>query len=376
MPERNLGRVEIKKVNRSRIYRLLYEKGPLPKQAISLELQMSLPTVSQNLKELGDLGLLEDRGALPSEVGRRARAIGCAEGARLAIGLELTRHHVSMAAVNLRGRVLDSRRFRLRYAREDAYYQELGRLTAEFAAGLPVPEERILGVGIAVQGLVTPDGQSISYGKILDSTGETLEHIGQAIPFPCVLCHDAAAAAFAELWISPEVESAFYLSLSNHLGGAYVENHRIFAGMNNRAGRIEHTTVSPQGRPCYCGQQGCLEAYCAAHLLAGSAGGSLEDFFTLLAEGGREQAALWEEYLDYLAIAVNNIRMLFDCDVILGGHVGEYLTKGHLEALRRRVSARSSFETGAGYLRACRFRSFPIPAGAALQYVEAFLREI
>ena len=35
-----------------------------------------------------------------------------------------------------------------------------------------------------------------------------------------------------------------------------------------------------------------------------------------------EYPGLWEKYTSYLAVAVNNIHMILDCDVVLGGYVG------------------------------------------------------
>ena len=32
-----------------------------------------------------------------------------------------------------------------------------------------------------------------------------------------------------------------------------------------------------------------------------------------------------DDYLKYLAIAINNLRMTFDCDIIAGGYVGAFL---------------------------------------------------
>ena len=44
-----------------------------------------------------------------------------------------------------------------------------------------------------------------------------------------------------------------------------------------------------------------------------------------LETGEPEYKECWEEYLEYLAMQVANIRMAFDCDIILGGKVGRHL---------------------------------------------------
>ena len=60
-------------------------------------------------------------------------------------------------------------------------------------------------------------------------------------------------------------------------------------------------------------------------MLSDQAEGNLAAFFDGLREGGAEKQAVWREYLEYLSIAVNNLHMSFDCDVIVGGYVGAFL---------------------------------------------------
>ena len=47
-------------------------------------------------------------------------------------------------------------------------------------------------------------------------------------------------------------------------------------------------TVVMDGKPCYCGKQGCLDAYCSASCLSDMTGGKLEQFFTGLKQGEKE----------------------------------------------------------------------------------------
>ena len=65
----------IKRLNRSRVFRLISACDKISKQDIASELSMSLPTVTQNLNELKEMGLIADTGSFVSTVGRRARAI-------------------------------------------------------------------------------------------------------------------------------------------------------------------------------------------------------------------------------------------------------------------------------------------------------------
>ena len=95
-----------------------------------------------------------------------------------------------------------------------------------------------------------------------------------------------------------------------------------------------------------------MDAYCRAGLLHGHTGGSLKDFFLRLHTGDAALRSVWDAYLDNVAVVVNNLRMMLDCDVILGGYVGRYMD-AELAGLRRRAAFRNTFEPDAGYLKAC-----------------------
>ena len=48
-------------------------------------------------------------------------------------------------------------------------------------------------------------------------------------------------------------------------------------------------TVIPDGKICYCGKKGCLDAYCSAAILSGAAEGKLGKFFELLEKKDKGQ---------------------------------------------------------------------------------------
>ena len=70
--------------------------------------------------------------------------------------------------------------------------------------------------------------------------------------------------------------------------------------------------------------------------------GKLEIFFEKLEEGNAEYEKIWDEYLDNLAIAVDNLRMCFDCEVVLGGYVGN-LIGPYVPRLRQMVADKNLF---------------------------------
>ena len=76
-----------------------------------------------------------------------------------------------------------------------------------------------------------------------------------------------------------------------------------------------------------------------------------------------------------MASAVANIRMLFDCDIIIGGYVGSYID-AHMGDLKKALEDRTTFDENPDYLRPCRYKTEAIATGAALNYISAFLDSI
>lgn len=366
---------ELKKINRSNIFKLIYKEKKISKQDIAARLQISMPPVTQSLKELEQLQLIEKNGHFESSGGRKPQVISCILKSRISIGLEILKNQIRIVSIDIYGTVLKENRLYLAYANITDYYRQLGEFVNTFITSLHIASKRILGVGIAVQGLVSPDGKSITYSTLLECTGAGLEDFCKYINYPCRLIHDSEAAAYAELWFSKDIKDAIYLSLSKNLGGAVIINSNLHKGIGIGSGLIEHMVVEPGGRPCYCGKRGCLEAYCSADALTGD-GSDLDTFFTELSAGNPNQKTRWSKYLDYLSTAINNVHLLIDCDVILGGHIAPYLTEDDLHELNTLVRSKCFFPDRRDFIHRGKCSHAVVATGAALIFVTDFIDSI
>src|SRR5690554_249560 len=95
--------IEVKKINRNVIYQFLHRHDPISIQEIALQLKLSLPTVTQNLKELLERNLVVETGLFESTGGRKAKAISYNPVAKYAIGLDITKNHVGIVLIDLSG---------------------------------------------------------------------------------------------------------------------------------------------------------------------------------------------------------------------------------------------------------------------------------
>lgn len=375
MTNHKITNMEVKRRNRNRIFRFLCRSGIVSNPDIAYELKLSLPTVTQNTKELLELGLLLDNGELDSTGGRKARALSVNGNARLAAGLDITRNHIGLLLTNLKGEILKYERIPYSFQKEAEYFQKLNKRLELFLDEARADRENLLGIGISVPGIVDYQKKEITNSHALDITALSFQEIEQYFSFPCHFLNDANAGAYAEGICRNTKKQFFYLSLSNTVGGAFFHDGRLMYGGKFRCGEVGHMTIVPDGRDCYCGKSGCLDSYCSAKRLSDLTEGSLESFFEGLDQGDAVLRLAWEQYVRYLAIAVNNIHMVLDCDMILGGYVGSYLTK-YLDQIRKQVSERNTFSEKGDFIQSCRFQTGAAALGAALYVAEEFIEQI
>ena len=366
---------DVKHNNRLDTLRAILASGRISQPALAARLGHSGPTVLQNVRELMAQGLVSEAGVFDSTGGRKAKAFAPVYDARVSVGVEITRTHLRVVLIDLAGNLLYHQHHKLPFAMTAAYLAAMGEFVEAALRMQHVELARLLGVGVSLPGIVDREGAVLTSSHVLRLYNVKTENFSRSLPFRCFFINDANAAGLAEVYNHDSRDSLVYLSLSNSVGGAVLTGGRLYAGDHQRAGEFGHNTLVPGGRRCYCGKQGCLDAYCNATVLSELTDGSLAAFFERLRAGDARCRAAWGDYLDYLAVAVNNLHMSFDCDVVAGGYVGSYMEE-FAANFRELLAARNTFEADGSYFRFCRHKVGASAIGAALLPVEDFLQQI
>ncbi len=366
--------LDTKRNKRNLIFNYIYHKDTASKPELAAAFGISLPTIAQYIADLQADGLIMENGILDSTGGRKPVALSCNAKARGAIGLSLTPDHISAVILDLKGNRIASDIRYIPFSLTAAYRESLGKIIGDILVKASVSPDIILGVRISVPAVVSADGQSITYSHVFPE-GLSCRDLCRDIPFSCSFCNDATAAGFAELWGSSSKNTAVYLSLSNTVGGAVIMDQKIYPGSNYRSGEFGHMSIDRDGIRCQCGQKGCLGCYCAATVLSSDYSNDLSLFFSALDRHDRHAETLWQDYLDHLASAVQILRSILDCDVIIGGFVGSYMDP-YMEGLRQIVSSRSPFHEKASFVRSCRHKQYASNTGAALLLIMHFLETV
>lgn len=367
------GSTVVRRKNRVKTALYILNHNGVSRQELSLALGFSMPTVFQNVSDLIEAGLVCENGEYDSTGGRKAKILSIREGVRCAIGVEITCHHVRMILMDMSLKLLDIELRQFCYEDTTAYYMGLGKIVQSFMEKNkvgPDAEYQLVGVGIALPGIIDQGKKMLIKSHALGVENVALWQFSQNIPCNVLFGNDANMAAYSEK--GNIRENAIYISLNDTVGGAIYQKGELYLGDHFKSGEIGHMIVVPGGKKCYCGKRGCLDAYCSAKVLRLDENDrSLGGFFEALENGNPECEKRWDTYLDYLAVIVSNLRMAFDCDIILGGHVGGYMG-GHMRSFSDKIRKYNNFEVDTSYISLGRSKRECASIGVARMIIDKF----
>jgi fructokinase len=195
-------------------------------------------------------------------------------------------------------------------------------------------EEALGGKGTVGVGI--PGAISLATGRIKNSNSTCLigrpfkQDLEQALGREVRMANDANCFALSEATDGAGQGSnvVFGVILGTGVGGGIVVNGRVLTGPNAIAGEWGHNPLPlPRGDDlplpeCYCGRQGCVEAYLSGPSLARDAGAGIDaaQVVARAAHGDSRCEAALGRYEERLARALAGVVNVLDPDVIvLGG---------------------------------------------------------
>lgn len=366
--------LDSKDYNNKRIFEYVFNEKKVTASMIESHLGLSRPTVSQSLRKLINEDRVIKNGFAKSTGGRKASMYSINHLAKVSIGIEIVNERYEIIAVDLFLETLKYERYSIPFSNTDDYYGIVCNSVNEFIYSLKINKERIAGVGIALQALISSDGKEIIYGKILSCTGLNISTFTSRIPYPCNFYHDGEALANVELWLNKNLKNAIFLNVRENLSGALIIGGSIFNEGNLKNGIFEHMTMIPGGKRCYCGKDGCINMYCSLSALL-EPNEHIDVFYNKLRMDAPKHVTRWEEYLSNWAIAIDNLRMFLNDDVVIGGQLSTYLMNRDVEKLEHMVSKRSAFPGVPQQIEIARSVGRPICLGAAIPQIREYIKE-
>jgi len=247
-----------------------------------------------------------------------------------AIGMDLGGTNLRAAAIDKTGILLDKISGSTKFEEgRDAVVSDIVAAISRLRETHGAQGLRGIGVGVPgfirmKEGLIT-NSNNLPYLENVPIRDVLTNKLGTRV----ILENDANAAALGEQWMGAGrgVEDLVLLTLGTGIGGGIVSGGRIIRGSVGMAGEIGHISVVPNGNPCGCGNQGCLEKHASATAVAAMAdlmqlGENLtsKDVYDLAkqdSEAGEKARQIWQVVGESLGMAMASLINTFNFPLYL-----------------------------------------------------------
>ncbi|HID11564.1 MAG TPA: ROK family transcriptional regulator [Candidatus Latescibacteria bacterium] len=329
------------------IFNTVRRLGMVTALEIESEVDSSRPTILKYLDELVEEGLVVGQ-VHRSSGGRPPRIFGVNSSAAFSVGVDFGAPNLSFVLINLAKEVVDKMEVQTDLKEPPSvtanWIVEGVRKMADIdgvrledqvlavAVGLPCPIERCTELVQPIPRL--PQWKDVPLKAILE----------RELDLPVYVEVGPHLMVLGEKEFEEASRNMVYIHVREGIGMGAIVDGRLMKGANEDIGEIGHTIVSPGGPRCICGRRGCLEVFTSEPAIVGRARELMErdvtptEVFVAAREGDAVAREVVGEALDHLAIAIINVAMLFDPEVIvLGGNIvqgGDFVIERLKDRLR------------------------------------------
>lgn len=290
-------------------------------------MELSATSVSVLVEELQARQFIEEGGTKPtSQPGRRPIRLEFNANSRHIAVFSLSRRGIVFTLLNLKCAVLEH--IFVEFESTQCAGTDAGQCYAEKFEEILKKRSRLfdpartLCVGICVPGVFLPGEHMISMStsiKVVFSE-DSMNAFEQSIGLPVFVQNSSVCLAYAEKKYldvgkpdDAQTKDLIYVNISDGVGASILSHGDIFTGPCFTAGEIGHMSIDYRGRPCACGNRGCLERYVNLNAI-------LQAVQKKCAECGLSQPQSFEEL-------ASSWRDISEVDAVLNG-IAELLSHG------------------------------------------------
>jgi len=316
-------RYVIRNMNENLVLRTIIQRDSISRADISKETLLNKATVSSIVADLLERKLLLELGEGQSSGGRKPILVRFNHETGIAIAADLRPDRIALLFAYLNGEILLHTVSSKMEMTNENIISTLEKLIGRHLPHLPQAHYGAVGLALSIHGIVNHDRMPFSPFYELDTLALKAA-LEQRLSLPVFLENEANLGALGEKNFSTPSSNLLFINVKYGLGAGIILNNELFRGSNGFAGEVGHMIVVPDGIPCPCGNQGCLEQYASElRTLNRYVPEDIPEKEKLIrlttdyAEYVPEAIAIMEEFADYLAIGLNNLMTAFNPSVIV-----------------------------------------------------------
>lgn len=318
--ERNPRNAEYTKEYNRKMFLRLLRTDTISRAEIARRMGLSRAATSLIADELLLEGLIQETEACETQIGRTPVPLKLRRDAAYAAGIYLNRDGCTVGVVDICGDVPAQTRLRLTSGSGQGRLNLLTDTIRELVQKANVSWDKIVGVGVSAPGPL--DGEN---GRILNPPSFDLWHhtnigplLSRELGLPVYLENNASCLARYNQGKAETMGSEDFLLLlvDSGIGSGVVSGGKILKGKGYFTSELGHTTIDYCGKPCACGNYGCLEAYAAIpNLLRNEKFKTWREVMDCLPDTNAE--IIMNREAEYLAAGITTLVNVVSVDTVL-----------------------------------------------------------
>ena len=280
VPEtRTISTAELNKIRqKKRILSLLHTNGHTSATELAKSLKISLPTCIVILNDLISSGYLKNIGVGESSGGRKPSLYGLSEDVFYVIACDFARYSANMAIFDCSNHAVTPVTQIDTHIDDSQLADKLYESAKKLMADSGIPEEKVLGLGVDMPGLINSKA-GINY-TIKDKKHQNIgRELKQKFNKPVYIDNDARMHAYGEFHfgVAKSFNDVIIIHWSWGLGLGIFVNGQLYSGKNGFAGEFSHIPMVENGELCICGKRGCLETIASSNTIMKRVAQGFED---------------------------------------------------------------------------------------------------
>ena len=261
---KNNGEKILNNANKAAIFRTLIQSGPMSRISLSKQLGLNKMSVTNYTNELLAENLVHEIGTVTSDVGRKPILLDIAEDNPLFVALQITRFYISVGICNCKGKFQGIHMSPIEAT--DTSNSIVSKILASMEQLLtPDIRDHIWAIGASSMGPVSyyEGALYIDERPNLSTCINIRDILEEKYQLPVYVNNDINTLLIAEKYFgnASEYNTFAVVGSSFGIGCSVMVNGQLYEGADGLGSEIGHITIKYGGKPCYCGNKGCLERY-------------------------------------------------------------------------------------------------------------------
>ena len=253
-------------VHRATILDTVRNAGLISRRDIARQTGLSQASITGLTADLIEEGLLMEKKAGAYDGGRRPILMALNPDGAHVVGVNLSFSEINVAVIDFEATVRAAHTLPLppRHHTPDEITDLIVKGVQACLWESNFAKDRIAGIGLGIPGLIDAASGQIRFLPNYGWKAVNLRDLVQAqLNHPTYIDNSSNTLAMTEQWFGSGrgVDNFLVVTIENGVGLGVVMQGRIHRGHSGTAGEFGHNTIDPDGPPCRCGKNGCIEAY-------------------------------------------------------------------------------------------------------------------